>query len=143
LEMLFEALMWGAGGVVAVAGGGGWLSVSVMPGVAVRSKNFLGPVVVGGVDGRVVGIDVVGWVIECALGCVVMPAAVVRLGVATRGWRWWWARILKPGGVVGGGRPAGAGWGGFSGWGGVCGRASACRCERGWWGGFGGVGRRR
>jgi hypothetical protein len=38
----------------------GWLSVSVMSGVAMRSINLLGPVVKGGVDGRVVGIDDVG-----------------------------------------------------------------------------------
>jgi hypothetical protein len=38
----------------------GWLSVSVMSGVAVRFKNLLGPVFVSGVNERVVGIDVVG-----------------------------------------------------------------------------------
>ena len=71
--------MWVAGGVVAVAGLGCWVSVSV------RSMNSLGLVVVGGCGGRIVGIDVLGWVVECALGCVVVPAAVVWLGVTARG----------------------------------------------------------
>jgi hypothetical protein len=59
-----------------------------MSGMAVRSMSWLGSVVVGGVDGRMVGIDVVGWVIECALGCVVVRASVGRVEVATRGWVW-------------------------------------------------------
>ena len=105
--------MWVAGGVVAVGGGGGWVFVLARSDVAVRSMNSLGLAAVGGCGGRVIGIDVVGWVVECALRCAVVPAAVVRLGVAARGGRWWRAKISEPGGVAG--RGIGASWRGWQG----------------------------
>ena len=58
----------------------------VRSGVAVRSMSLLGLAVVGGCGGRIVGIVVVGWVVKCVLGCVVVSVAMVRLGVSARGW---------------------------------------------------------
>ena len=48
----------------------------VRSGVAVRSMSLLGLAVVGGCGGRIVGIVVVGWVVKCVLGCVVVSVAV-------------------------------------------------------------------
>ena len=83
----------------------------VRSGVAVRSMSLLGLAVVGGCGGRIVGIDVVGWVVKCVLGCVVVSVAMVQLGVSARGWGWGGGRGYRSQAVSRGGGVGPSWWG--------------------------------
>ena len=76
-EMLLETLKGGgAGGGAAVAGEGSWALLSVGTGGAVRSTKLLGPFVVGGCGGSVVGVDVV---------CLITGGALMVPGLGSQG----------------------------------------------------------
>ena len=59
-----------------MVGGGGWGFVLVRSGEVVRSTGVFGLVVEGGCGEWVVGIGVVGRVVMCVWGCVVVSVAV-------------------------------------------------------------------
>ena len=77
-EMLLVALMLGAGGGAAVAGGGSWVPLLVGPGGDLRFTKLLGKFVVGGCVGKVVGVDIVCWMIG---GALMMPGLGSHGGV--------------------------------------------------------------
>ena len=75
-----KVLKWVVGGGAAVVVGGGWGFVLGRSGEVVRFIIVLGLVSVGGCGGRVVGSGMMGGVVMCVWGCIVVAVAVTWLG---------------------------------------------------------------